>query len=281
MTPAEHGILGFILMVTAVAFFVIAVPGYWVIRNIWPQSGWNLGGSIATSCFKKYDLLVVGALVLYYGIQWKLNQGQPFALEKISVASVISSSVFYLILAAAVPFLLFRRTHLAEFFGIRWAEWRWIFMIIPVFLIAIFICASLLKMTGWHDRISSYFGSQVQESVKLIMTSHDIPLLLAITFSAVIVAPIAEEVIFRGYLYPVAKRYSEKWFATIFSAMLFGVVHMNLLGLPMLILIGLALVLLYEKTGSIWPCILCHMAFNGFSIGMIFLARFLKLPFSA
>ena len=278
MSPAEHGILGFLLMSTAVAFFFIAVPGYWIIRKRWPESGWNLGGSVATSCIRKYDLLIVGALVVFYGVQWKFSQGKQFTLEKINLSSVIGSAVFYLMLGAIVPFLLFRRAHLAEFFGLRWTEWKWIFAIIPVFLIGIFTCAAILKASGWHNLIQSNFSSGLQDAVQLMMTSRDIPLLIALTISAVIIAPLAEEIIFRGYIYPVAKRYSEKWFAALFSAMLFGVVHMNLLGLPMLILIGLALVVIYEKTGSIWPCILCHMAFNGFSIGIIFLLRFLGAP---
>lgn len=268
-------------MATAVAFFVIAVPGYWIIRKLWPESGWNLGGSVPTSCIRKYDLLIVGALVLFYALLWKSSKDQPFTMEELTFPKVIASGAFYLVLAAIVPFLLMRRTHLAEFFGLRWVAWRWIFVIVPFFLIGIYSSAFILKESGWHARVQSHFGSELQDSVRLIMTSSDAPLLIAISLSAIVIAPIAEEVIFRGYVYPVAKRYSEKWFAAIFSASLFGVVHMNLLGLPMLILIGLLLVILYEKTGSIWPCILCHMAFNGFSIGMIFLARFLGEPLPA
>lgn len=268
-------------MSTVVAFFMIGVPGYWIIKRIWPESGWHLGGSVPTSCIRVYDLLVVGVLAVFYGLQWKLSQGQSFALEEITIQTVVGSGIFYLLLAAIVPIILIRRTHLAEFFGLRWTEWRWGFLIVPAFVVSILMSAILLKEAGWHERIQARFGSELQGSVQLIQTSRDVPLLIAITLSAVIIAPIAEEIIFRGYIYPVAKCYSERWFAAIFSAALFGVVHMNLLGLPMLILIGLALVILYEKTGSIWPCIFCHMAFNGLSIGIIFISRFLNLPFPA
>lgn len=281
MSPAEHGILGFFLISTAVAFFGIAVPGYWMVRKVWPESSWNLGGSVGTAFFRNYDLVIVGLLVLFYGFQWKGASGVSSDPMTITTSTAIASGLFYLTLGMMVVCLLARRTHLAEFFGLRWEGWRWIFVIVPMFLIGIFLSAALIQMSGWHERVVQGFGSEQQKSVQLLMNSSEIPLLIALTISAVIIAPLAEELIFRGYIYPVAKRYSEKWFAAIFSAALFGVVHLNLLGLPMLILIGFVLVVLYEKTGSIWPCIFCHMAFNGFSIGMIFLARFLKLPLSS
>jgi len=114
--------------------------------------------------------------------------------------------------------------------------------------------------------------------VELLKNNPDPALLGAIAFSAIIIAPIAEEFIFRGYLYPVVKRYSERWFAALFTGLLFGVVHFNLMGLPLLIIMGVVLVILYEITGSLWVPIACHATFNSLSVASMLLARFSEFP---
>ena len=52
-----------------------------------------------------------------------------------------------------------------------------------------------------------------QESVKLLQETQD-PLVLGLmAVAAVLVAPVCEEVVFRGYLYPAAKRFAGPWVA--------------------------------------------------------------------
>lgn len=278
MSSGEHAVIGQLLLTTVVAFFALALPGYWLIRRYWPESGWNLGGSVTTSCFRKYDLVILGVIVFYYVMSWRALRGVDSALSEITTEAVLGSAVFYLIGAALVPVLLFQRANLMEYFGLSWEKWLWIFLIVPAFLGVIYFSRVMVLFSGWDEAVKGHFGTQLQQSVQLLMKSDDKGLILAMVFAAVIAAPIAEEVIFRGYIYPVVKRYSDGWFAALFSASLFGAVHMNLLGFPMFVIIGLAMVVLYEKSGSIWPCIFCHMAFNGMGVGMILLARFLKYP---
>ena len=71
-----------------------------------------------------------------------------------------------------------------------------------------------------------------------------------------------EELIFRGYLYPIMKKYTGAWFALISSSLLFGIIHVSLVPLVPLALFGAILVLLYEYTESIWTPIIAHCIFN-------------------
>ena len=103
-------------------------------------------------------------------------------------------------------------------------------------------------------------------------------LLVAIAVSAIIIAPIAEELIFRGYLYPVVKRFTDRWFASIFSGVFFGVIHFNVMGLPILALMGFILAVIYEKSGSLWVPIGCHAAFNATSVGLMLISRAYEFP---
>lgn len=86
-------------------------------------------------------------------------------------------------------------------------------------------------------------------------------LILAIVLGS-IVTPFAEELFFRGFLYPAfKKRFGFGW-ALIISSFIFAISHLSLwLVLPM-VFIGLIAVLLYEKTSSLYPPVLLHILNN-------------------
>ena len=69
--------------------------------------------------------------------------------------------------------------------------------------------------------------------------------------SAVVVAPLVEEVIFRGYLYPVFKRFSDRFLAAIVTSMMFALVHGNVPGTLPLFALALMLTIAYELTGCL------------------------------
>lgn len=96
----------------------------------------------------------------------------------------------------------------------------------------------------------------------MLRHSSDIPLVVVICFSAAIAAPLVEELIFRGYLYPIMKKYTGAWFALVTTSLLFGIIHVSLVPFIPLAIFGAMLVLLYEYTGSIWTPIIAHCIFN-------------------
>ena len=81
------------------------------------------------------------------------------------------------------------------------------------------------------------------------------------------VAPVVEEVFFRGFLYGALRSRLGIWLAAGLNGALFGVIHFNfesaeaLLLLPPLALLGFLFCLVYERTGSLLPVIGMH-AFN-------------------
>lgn len=271
----EYELLGDILLMTLISFFGLALPGYALVRRIWPESDWNLSGGVSTSTIQALDLVVVGGFCLLFGANWKMLKERTVetVTELPTFSQVLGGSFGYLIIAAFIPAVLFWRINLMEFFGIRWDRWKRVFWIMPAFVIAMMVVGALMKLGGWQGWIEATYGAKQQTMVMLMKNSSDFALLGAIIISAVIIAPIAEEVIFRGYIYPVVKRYSEHWFAALFSGLLFGVVHFNMMGLPLLVVIGVVLVILYEKTGSLWVTIGCHAAFNATNIGFMLLDR--------
>ena len=93
--------------------------------------------------------------------------------------------------------------------------------------------------------------------------------------AAIVGAPLAEETLYRGVLYAGLRRSWGVVPAAIAGAALFGFVHWSfglgndsLVEVPMLASFGLALCLLYEKTGSLYP----GMAMHAFTNAWIFAA---------
>ena len=80
-----------------------------------------------------------------------------------------------------------------------------------------------------------------------------------------ILAPLAEEVVFRGAVLRTMLEHwegSKRWTAIIISALLFGLAHMNPAQIPHAFLMGVLLGWLYERSRSLIPCVVLHCANN-------------------
>src|SRR5690606_26513272 len=87
----------------------------------------------------------------------------------------------------------------------------------------------------------------------------------------VIIAPVAEEVLIRGYLYGRIRKYFSVVAAAAATAVLFSAMHVQLNVAISLLPIGIILVVLREKTGSIWAGIFLHMLKNGIAYYLLFI----------
>ncbi len=86
-------------------------------------------------------------------------------------------------------------------------------------------------------------------------------------------APIAEEVLFRGVLYPWIKQAGFPRLALWGTVFLFALMHFNLASFVPLALLALALTLLYEFTDNLLAPITAHALFNGFNFAMLYLLQ--------
>ena len=77
-----------------------------------------------------------------------------------------------------------------------------------------------------------------------------------------LVAPAAEEVFFRGFLYAGLREHLGAIRAALLSALIFSLVHVAPPVLVPIFFMGLVFSVLYEKTDSVWPCIALHGLVN-------------------
>jgi hypothetical protein len=91
--------------------------------------------------------------------------------------------------------------------------------------------------------------------------------LIVLLAIAVVLAPLLEEVLFRGLLFPALRRRLRFWPAALLTTAMFTGLHFTQTGtywpaIEGIFICGLALAWLRERTGSLWPPIAFHMGFN-------------------
>ena len=82
-------------------------------------------------------------------------------------------------------------------------------------------------------------------------------------FALAILAPVAEEIVFRGaILHRLLDTSTGHWPAILVSALLFALVHINPAQMPHAFLMGIMLGWIYYRAGSAIPCIVFHWLNN-------------------
>jgi len=78
--------------------------------------------------------------------------------------------------------------------------------------------------------------------------------------------PVAEEMLYRGMLYPAVTRWTGVILGTLVSALIFTIFHFNVFWFAEIFFTGLVLTIIYQKTGSIIPGITAHAAVNSWRL---------------
>jgi membrane protease YdiL (CAAX protease family) len=87
----------------------------------------------------------------------------------------------------------------------------------------------------------------------------------------VIVAPVVEELLFRGFLYGhLRKLHAPVWLSVLFVSAVFGFVHGQWNLAVDVFILGVVAALLREKTGTIWPGVVIHMMKNAVAFYLVF-----------
>lgn len=89
-----------------------------------------------------------------------------------------------------------------------------------------------------------------------------------------ILGPMSEELVCRGIIYHGYKRTGTMMQAMLLSSMIFALMHMNFNQAAYAFVIGIAMVLMVEATGSIWSSILVHVTFNTQQVCLMYLVDY-------
>ena len=280
----EDQVIGSAFAICAGMFFMGAVPWY-VLRYV-SRDGMGREqmpplprGRVPIKGFGLIDILGVSLFFAFYAVPWYLSSSAEESSVLTEPGELSFALIFGLIVQALqvgmVFVILFRRVNPMEAFGL-WGnvDWRKV-ALAPVAVVIMWAFMISLDAAGYNVWIGQFVeGDGKQEIITLFETSSDPLVLVLMVVVACVGAPLAEEVIFRGYIYGVAKRFAGIPLAVVFSGLLFGAVHGNLAALLPLTVLGIILALTYEYTGSLWGPIAIHFCFNALTVVIQLIFKF-------
>ena len=182
--------------------------------------------------------------------------------------------------ACALIFVFFRRYQISwrAGFGFNGPDLkRALLRAVVVFLVAL-PAAWLLQFASVFALTKAGHPPDEQMAVQLIESAKSWWTRSYLAFFDVVLAPVAEEFIFRGLLYPFIKQLGWPRLALFGLSLLFAVIHFDKAIFLSLFVLALALTWLYEKTDNLLAPILAHMLFNATNLVMLVLTHFHVLP---
>lgn len=138
----------------------------------------------------------------------------------------------------------------------------------------ILVCATM-SFLHLDKLIMDYTGSPEQQEVVQSMMNGNRAQQLILALAAVVMAPIGEEICFRGFVYNILRHRAGVWAAALATGLLFGAVHCSLVQLLPLTVFGVLQCLLYEKSKTLWLPMMVHAVFNSFNVIVILLLPYL------
>ncbi len=229
------------------------------------------GMIVGLTAFVLVGFFAAEALV-YYGAILLKKLGVSFGSINTSILSTIFSVVIYLLAIAiiiGIPWLIKKHKTTREELGfLRLPSWMDI-LITPAGLIVYVISSAIISLVFF--KIFPGMNINQAQEVGFSDLSQKYQYILAF-ITLVVIAPIAEETLFRGYLFGKLKKYHiPVWIAMIVTSVLFGAIHGQWnLAIDTFVL-SMVMCLLRQITGNLWSPILLHMAKNGIAYYILFI----------
>ena len=138
-------------------------------------------------------------------------------------------------------------------------------------MLAVFLCYTGIALYAVAAEATGIDLLKPNSTLPTAVSRDDLALTMAGVL-AVICAPIAEEVFFRGFVFGGLTRWGF-WPAALLSSLLFAGVHFDPGSVIPFVGIGVVLAWLFWKRGCLWDNILFHMMFNGTSFAVLLATR--------
>jgi membrane protease YdiL (CAAX protease family) len=218
-------------------------------------------GSIAAAF--ALGLVCASIAVLMGGGHAPIRTGRNLQLTSgLLVAQIVA---YIPLLATALPLLPFVARRTLEEIGLRRPTVNDV-RAAAVGSVAMYVfaeAAALLQKFALHVE-------GTQQAVRLFGTTHDRTLLWGLIVLAVLIAPVVEEVIFRGFVFNALLRYLNVGLAAVLSGIVFGIAHFDSTALFPLACGGIVLAVVYYRSGSLTASMLTHGAFNALNVALVF-----------
>ncbi len=222
--------------------------------DVFPYAPWGPARAIGMAV----AALFAGVLI---GLPFILLDGDPGG-ENLSLFTTVALQISAGIAFILVPILLARR-----YGGDFTATMRRLgFVSFRVPAAAKWIGIGIASYFGFAIAYTLAFGAPEQDDIAGDFGPIGLQIVLI-----VFLAPLSEEICFRGMVFGGLRTRLPMWAAALGAGVIFGALHYStgLSAVPSLIVLGAIFAVVYEKTGSIWPPIIMHVANNAFALAVL------------
>ena len=208
-------------------------------------------------------LVLITQILVVIGVE--LAGGDIESVTESDAATIgftVVLDVALVVCTVAVAVWLGSRRPTAASFGLRMPEWRsalgWTLAAYATFWVAAIV-------------VGIAFGEPEEQDIVVDLKAEDSVLVLTgFAVMTCVLAPLAEEFFFRGFLLRVLHERTNAVIAVLVTGIAFGLVHLpsgDWIGTIVLSLFGMALCVLFIVTSSLVPCIMLHAFHNSISFG--------------
>jgi len=215
----------------------IALPLYRLLRQGETVTNYSVE-KISTEGFGLPEIIGTSLVVLLFSVNVWLPLLFPVASTQAAETNtseilylagiVLTISIQFFFPTATLLFLHGAKRNILDSLGLRNCNWGKISFFILGGIFTSYAALSLLQGFGLEQWLTNHFGDLGDQAAVQAFKNANSPLRLGlIIITAVIVAPICEEILFRSFLYTILKKHTGMIFSVLISAAIFSVIHGN------------------------------------------------------
>jgi uncharacterized protein len=230
----------------------------WQRKRLLPRT-WNAPWDLETTC-----LILAGWITLYNFLGFSVSQSVQSLTQSlpkdtaVALAAFTSYGVGALVGILLINFLIWRpfKGRLQELF-------RFDIRALPLGFVA--YCAAVplvIAVAALNEKIIPQGGGG-NPVLTIITSSENIEAKILLFITVAVLAPLFEETLFRGMLYPALASRMSPWFAIPLTSFIFAACHFSAAELLPLTLLGIVMTYTYQRTKNLVPSMVLHSLWNG------------------
>ena len=229
-----------------------------------PERNWSLGEGLIVWVLSVVLILAVPAISV---IPFVLSSpGSNPSENKLAVVVSIFAILPAHLLTMFVAWMLVKKYSKDGFFETLGWTWNKIGPLTSIFLTIAFL--------GIAAVVAEFAPPENNDFMEILKSSKYA--LLAVSFVAVVTAPIVEEVVYRGILFPALKKSHGTFFSVFAVTALFALVHVpqywpSYSTIGIIVSLSLFLTIIRNWTNSLLPCFAIHLIFNALQVASLLL----------
>ncbi|MCK8817993.1 CPBP family intramembrane metalloprotease [Natroniella sulfidigena] len=216
--------------------------------------------------------------IVFLGLEWLIETFLQFDYLRL-IKPLLLNLIQALLLAGLTLFLAVVKYGVTlQEFGLKNKNFR--VSLKYGFLGGVIICLMIITINNFfYGLVSNLFGIEVpaQQVIYNLLNSQTLLFFLLQSSIIIIIAPVTEEIFFRGFVYPYCKSKMGKTRGLILNGALFGLAHFSLWVFLPTFLGGVILAWLYEKTNSLYSSIIAHSVWNLLVVIVIYIVWYLDV----